>query len=126
MIVYGDILFVENFITGSVLLYLTAVIFRVDLHRKKRLLRFVCGSMMCGGIAFVLFLPVGMPWNIALEGAFAVLVCLVVFGRRGVLLRAAAFAALTCFLGGMTMALLLAFGHTGMYAPGGILSLIHI
>lgn len=68
MIVYGDILFVENFITGSVLLYLTAVIFRVDLHRKKRLLRFVCGSMMCGGIAFVLFLPVGMPWNIALEG----------------------------------------------------------
>ena len=26
MIVYGDILFVENFITGSVLLYLTAVI----------------------------------------------------------------------------------------------------
>ena len=120
MIVYGDILFVENFITGSVLLYLTAVIFRVDLHRKKRLLRFVCGSMMCGGIAFVLFLPVGMPWNIALEGAFAVLVCLVVFGRRGVLLRAAAFAALTCFLGGMTMALLLAFGHTGMYAPGGI------
>ena len=30
------------------------------------------------------------------------------------------FAALTCFLGGMTMALLLAFGHTGMYAPGGI------
>ena len=95
MIVYGDILFVENFITGSVLLYLTAVIFRVDLHRKKRLLRFVCGSMMCGGIAFVLFLPVGMPWNIALEGVFAVLVCLVVFGRRGVLLRAAAFAALT-------------------------------
>lgn len=89
MIVYGDILFVENFITGSVLLYLTAVIFRVDLHRKKRLLRFVCGSMMCGGIAFMLFLPVGMPWNIALEGAFAVLVCLVVFGRRGVLLRAA-------------------------------------
>lgn len=120
MIVYGDILFVENFITGSVLLYLTAVIFRVDLHRKKRLLRFVCGSMMCGGIAFVLFLPVGMPWNIALEGVFAVLVCLVVFGRRGVLMRAAAFAALTCFLGGMTMALLLAFGHTGMYAPGGI------
>ena len=114
MIVYGDILFVENFITGSVLLYLTAVIFRVDLHRKKRLLRFVCGSMMCGGIAFMLFLPVGMPWNIALEGAFAVLVCLVVFGRRGVLLRAATFAALTCFLGGMTMALLLAFGLMGV------------
>ena len=99
MIVYGDILFVENFITGSVLLYLTAVIFRVDLHRKKRLLRFVCGSMMCGGIAFVLFLPVGMPWNIALEGAFAVLVCLV-GGAMGIALSMMIAFALQLFLPG--------------------------
>lgn len=120
MIVYGDILFVENFITGGVLLYLTAVIFRVDLHERSRMLRLTAGAVLCGGFAFVIFLPVKAPWNILMEGAFAVLVCLVVFGYRRMAVRVVAFTLLTCFLGGVTMALLLAFGHTGMYAPGGI------
>ena len=120
MIVYGDILFLENFITGGVLLYLTAVIFRVDFHRRSRMLRMTAGSVLCGGFSFVIFLPVRTPWNILLEGGFAALVCLVVFGRRRLAVRAATFTLMTCFLGGVTMALLLAFGHTGMYAPGGI------
>ena len=120
MIVYGDVLFVENFITGGVLLYLTAVVFRVDLHEGSRMLRLVLGSTLCGGFSLVIFLPVRMPWNILMEAGFAVLVCLVVLGRRRLAVRAAAFTLLTCFLGGITMALLLAFGHTGMYAPGGI------
>ena len=120
MIVYGDILFLENFITGGVLLYLTAVIFRVDLHAWSRMIRLTAGAVLCGGFSFVIFLPVRTPWNILMEGAFAVMVCLVVFGCRRLAVRAAVFTLLTCFLGGVTMALLLAFGHTGMYAPGGI------
>lgn len=120
MVIYGDILFLENFITGGVLLYLTAVIFRVDLHDHRRVFRMILGSALCGGFSFVIFLSVRTPWNILMEAGFAVLVCLVVFGRRRLMMRAAAFTLLTCFLGGVTMGLLLAFGHTGMYAPGGI------
>lgn len=120
MVVYGEVLFLENLITGSVLLYMTALLFRIELRSRKGILRLLGGSILCGMFAFVLFLPVQMPWNILLECGFAALVCLVVFGRQKLLMRAAAFAAMTCFLGGMTMALLLAFGHTGMYAPGGI------
>ena len=49
MIVYGDILFLENFITGGVLLYLTAVIFRVDLHAWSRMIRLTAGLCCAAG-----------------------------------------------------------------------------
>lgn len=120
VIVYGEILFLENLITGGVILYLTAVIVRSSLLSRAGLLRLVFGSVLCGAFSFLLFVPVPAPGGIAAEGGFAVFVCLVVFGRRRLFLRAVVFVTLSCLLGGMTMALLLAFGHTGWYVPGGI------
>ena len=68
----------------------------------------------------MLFLPVGVPLEYCFgRGVCGAGVSVVVFGRRGVHADGRRpYAALTCFLGGMTMALLLAFGHTGMYAAG--------
>ena len=120
MIVYGDILFLENFITGGVLLYLTAVIFRWICMRGAGLSGFARRGCAVRRVFLRDFFAGEDSWNILMEGAFAVMVCLVVFGCRRLAVRAAVFTLLTCFLGGVTMALLLAFGHTGMYAPGGI------
>lgn len=87
MIVYGELLFLENAVIGGVLLYVTAEIYG-GFGVQRGAWRFLAGSVMCGLFSLAIFLPppilfgisLRVPVMMTLEAAFAVVVCAVVFG----------------------------------------------
>ena len=135
MIVYGDLLFIENMIIGGVLLYLTGEICgwrnerqgrRRDMHKNpfgRRHLKLIAGSIMCGGFSLVIFWQPPIPAYakgaclLLMEVIFAAAVCTVVFGKWR---RAVVFILVTYFMGGMVMGLLLITKQQGMYTAAGI------
>lgn len=120
MIVYGEILLAENIVIGGVLLWLTGQIYGVDFRSWRGKGRLAAGSVLCGLFAMVIFLPVGMPVTLLMEAGFAFLVCFIVFGREKLWQKAVVFLLVTYFMGGVTMALLLATGNSGIYTASGI------
>ena len=107
MVVYAEDLFLENFITGLILLYLTA---RMTMLRNEALppfWRILLGGILCGCSGFFLFLPVNYGAALLLRGIAAFSVCLTVFGGRSVLKRTAFFLFISFFSGGMAMAFFL-------------------
>ena len=133
MIIYGDLLFIENMIIGGVLLYLTGEIcgFRSRDKAKTRQtekfgeqhIRLLIGSIMCGGFSLVIFWQPHIPAYakgaslLLMEVAFAAAVCTVVFGKWR---KAAVFILVTYFMGGIVMGLLLITKQQGMYTAAGI------
>lgn len=120
MVVYGEMLVVENIITGSVLLYITGAVFDTGFETVSKKLRFAVGSMMCGLFSMIIFYPLNLAFTIFAEMAFALTVCCVVFGSKGLYRKAAVFVLATYFMGGITMGLLLATGNTGIYTVSGV------
>ncbi|MDO4544868.1 MAG: sigma-E processing peptidase SpoIIGA [Bacillota bacterium] len=120
MVVYGDILFAENFIIGMVILYITARITGERITGAIRKLRLVAGGIMCGLFSLVIFLPVRMPVVLLMELAFAMAVCLVLFGKKTLWKKALIFILVTYCMGGITMALLLLTHNPGIYTATGI------
>lgn len=121
MIVYGELLFAENWIIGSVLLYLTGTVHGIEMIMPGKRLRLLAGSALCGMFSLVIFLPVRMPMTMLLEAGFAVAVCAVTFGGgRDVWKKALTFLLITYFMGGMTMGLLLLTQNEGFYTAVGI------
>lgn len=120
MIVYGEVLFTENFIIGSVLLYITAEIFRVTFCTWKDRGRLALGGIMCGIFSLEIFLPIPMPATVISEIAFAFAACLVVLGRERLWQKALVMILVTYFMGGLTMGLLLATHNPGIYTASGI------
>ena len=143
MIVYGELLFIENMIIGGVLLYLTGEIcghnvrrnFESDRYLRK--LRLAAGSMMCGAFSLVIFLDAKAPFMLLMEVVFAACVCTVVFGckthgdkrkhlpYRPLNLRlpwqhAIAFILITYFMGGIVMGILLVTKKQGIHTAAGI------
>lgn len=130
MIVYGELLFIENMIIGGALLHLTGEI----CHAKIRRLGLLIGSLMCGTFSLVVFLDLGklgtakMPVMLLMEVTFAVIVCAVVFScfksrcifSRNAYRYAIVFILITYFMGGITMALLLLTKQQGIYTVVGI------
>ena len=117
MTVYGEVLFVENFITGWVILTLTGKL--RGLHIKNR--RTAAGAAMCGLYAFVLFVP--LHWLAALAGKllFSVAVVLIVFGRmtwRSVFKTTATFYVTSFLMGGVTIAMMYLLKIPGMTGNG--------
>lgn len=120
MIVYGDFLFIENFMIGVVLLYITSEIFNISLSSNVSRLRVVTGGILCGIFSMTVFLPVRMPITVLLEILFALCVCLVVFGHKKLWHKALVFILVTYFMGGLTMGLLFVTKNQGIYAASGI------
>ena len=143
MIVYGELLFIENMIIGGVLLYLTGEICghnRQKCYENSRHLgrfRFAAGSMMCGAFSLVIFLDAKAPIMLLMEVVFAICVCTVVFGcrrRSGKSERlpdkllnlklpwqqVAAFILITYFMGGIVMGILLVTKKQGIHTAAGI------
>ncbi len=142
MIVYGELLFIENMIIGGVLLYLTGEICgrRNDcgegsyashqLHAYKW--RLQAGSIMCGLFSLVIFLDAKVPLMMLMEVVFAACVCTVVFGCKGCgdgkkasplrlpWRQAVVFILVTYFVGGITMGLLLVTRQPGIHTAVGI------
>lgn len=126
MIVYGELLFIENAVIGAVLLYLTGDICGATFGGKVAKLRLLAGSLMCGIFSLVIFIGAKDWVMVLMELIFAVAVCSVVFGCQGrhfiTLLRTftVAFILVTYFLGGITMGLLLLAQQQGIYTAAGI------
>lgn len=129
MIIYGEFLFLENAVSGAVILMLTGRLCGYRIKRGKRgsgkvsPLIMTVGSIMCGVYAFVLF--VNLHWAVALAGklAFSAIVVLTVFrpattksfGRAVI-----AFYAVSFLMGGITIAVMYMTGTPGMSANGSL------
>lgn len=113
MVIYGEYLFIENFITGLIILYFTKKISGLDC----RTWILVVGAILCGAYSFIIFLQLEGPIALAVKLAFAILVTTLVF-RRETLRTALIFLAVSFLLGGATMALLLTFDLPGITAGG--------
>ena len=106
MIIYGEYLFAENFITGALLLLLTAWAFGTRISK----LRIVCGALLCGAAGFLIFLPISGLAAVLLRLAICAGVCALGLGAKGfrqLLRQAGLFLAMTFLSGGGAMALLL-------------------
>ncbi|MBR0599461.1 sigma-E processing peptidase SpoIIGA [Sinanaerobacter chloroacetimidivorans] len=114
MVIYAEYLFTENFITGGIILLLTAKI--TGFHLKKSLM--VLGSALCGIYAFILFWDTLNPWiAILFKIAFsAVLVKLVypVKGMRQFLRTLLIFYLVSFAMGGITIGAVYFMGLSGI------------
>lgn len=120
MVVYGEMLILENIITGSVLLYITGEVFGTGFDTFFKKLRLAAGGILCGAFSLVIFCPVKMPLTVFMEAIFALFVCLIVFGKKGWYKKTVVFILATYFMGGITMGLLLVSGNTGIYTVSGV------
>lgn len=106
MTIYGEYLFAENFITGALLLLLTAWAFGTGISK----LRIVCAATLCGAAGFLIFLPLSGLAAVLLRLAICLAVCTLGLGAknlRSLLRQAGLFLAMTFLSGGGAMALLL-------------------
>lgn len=125
MIVYGELLFIENMIIGCVLLYLTGEICGQNRWRSLKSsclskFRLAFGSIMCGLFSLVIFLGAKAPLMMLMEAAFAVVVCAVVFGKQKPWRQAVVFMLVTYFMGGIVMGILLVTQQQGIHTAAGI------
>ena len=81
MIVYGEMLVVENAIIGAVLLYITGRICGVSDGVRFRRARFAAGSLICGFFSLSIFLVAGSLMLITMDLFFFIVVCALTFGR---------------------------------------------
>ena len=110
MVVYAEYLFLENFITGLVLLYFTARLTKAagePAVSESGLARLLAGGVLCGLAGFFLFLPAGTVPAVLLRVAAAMLICLVSFSRQNILKRSLLFLLLSFLSGGAAMAFFL-------------------
>ena len=112
MIVYAEYLFLENFITGLLLLLFTSRLaggsgnYADDGHTAK-LPRFIFGAVLSGFSAFILFLPLSPAGAYLIRGMCAFAICRIGLGRPAVLKKTLIFLILSFLTGGAAMALFL-------------------
>lgn len=119
MVIYGEYLFLENFLTGLVITYFTGRIAGLSVGRLRLLL---CG-LLCGAFAFFLFAPVPGAAAGAVKPLFALGAAAAAFGWRGLrqtALLAGLFLIVTVFYGGTAVALLSFFGWQGIAGGAGV------
>lgn len=105
MVIYLEYLFLENFLTGGLLLFLTARLAGDSVGR----LRLFLGGILSGAGGLAVFLPASGLTGIIMRMAAAVLICGAAFGEKPFkpvkfLKRTALFLALTFLSGGAAMA----------------------
>lgn len=110
MEVYGEYLFMENFLMGLLILHLAGKIAGLVTSKK----RLVAGGILCGLFSFILFVPnLGMGVGTLVKLLFSALLAWVVFHKK--ILRAMVLIYLvSAFMGGMTILLLYLTRISGM------------
>ena len=103
MVIYGEYLFAENFLTGIILLLLTAHI----AGGKIKKLRLLAAGVVCGMAGFTIFLAVSGVKAIIIRMIIAFAVSGIFFGREGLLKKTIILLSLTFLSGGAAMAFLL-------------------
>ena len=102
MIIFGEILFLENALTGGILLILTGKLCGVSCSRG----RLVVGSILCGMYSFTLFqgeIPILLSIMEIL--LFSMLLIRICFGVQRLVLSVLVFFSVSFLMGGMTMGL---------------------
>lgn len=107
VVIYGEYLFAENFITGGILLFFTGKLLKCNIFK----IRLVIGAAVCGIAGFVIFLPispaVGVLVRIGIAGAAVLSGLGSVKSPKALLVKTSIFMALTFVSGGIVMALML-------------------
>lgn len=119
MTVYSEYLFLENFITGLIILILTG---RLCSRRPNRL-RVILGAAMCGAYSFTLFVPMVWPAAFAGKLIFSLAVILAVFGygeKRRFGKTVAVFYIVSFLMGGITVGIMYAAKVPGLSANGSV------
>jgi stage II sporulation protein GA (sporulation sigma-E factor processing peptidase) len=101
MIIYAEYLFLENFITGLLLLYFTSRITTSKLPAVKRIL---AGGILCGISSFLIFLPMGGAVAIILRCTIAWFIISVTLGLSDSLRKSGVFMILSFLSGSMVLA----------------------
>ena len=107
MIVYAEYLFLENFITGLMLLFFTWKMIRKTGECAPSWKRMLYGALLCGGSGFLLFLNCGTAGAVAMKILSAGAVCIVTFGRQRLLKKIFLFLSVSFLSGGIAMAVFL-------------------
>lgn len=115
MVIYGEYLFIENFIVGLLLLILTAKL--TGKTAKKS--RIIIGSVICGLSGFLIFVPLEGVMSGVVRLLAAAVCTVTVFGKRQWIRTTMLFMILTFLTGGAVVALLLwkqqpAISHQGI------------
>ena len=119
MVLYGEYLFLENALTGAVILFFTSRI----LQKQIGIWRYVICSMLCGAYAFVLFTSLHGWLSFFLKILFSMVIAWLGLGNTpfgNLVRRAATFLVVTVVYGGIAMALISSFGWTGITAVSGV------
>lgn len=118
MTVYGDLLFLINFSMDFLCFYISSML----LHQRLPLAR-ACAASALGGIyaVAVLFLRVGKGTSLLIDVGCCLLICTVVFCRRGTgmgaLLKATAiYFFVSMLLGGVMTGLFSLFNRSGLFS----------
>ncbi|MBR5228829.1 MAG: sigma-E processing peptidase SpoIIGA [Firmicutes bacterium] len=117
MTVYGEYLFLENFVAGYGIIRLTALL----CGRRPGRARLVSGALLCGIFAFVLLLNLSRVVALGIEVLFAVVLMMLVFGPCGgaaVARLAAVFFAVSFIIGGAAVAFIYWTGVRGIVSNG--------
>ena len=117
MDVYGEYLFIENFIAGYGIIRLTALM----CGRKPSCARVAVGASLCGAFAFILFINMPRILEFAAGMIFSAILVFTVFSpkhiKNGVKL-AAVFYIMSFVMGGAAIAFIFASGCLGAVSNG--------
>ena len=119
MVIYGEYLFLENFIAGVLLLLVTAKISGQSPTGR----RLAAGGVICGIAGFSIFINLGSPGGIAFRFFVAGVAVLIGLGAKNLkdfMKKTLAFLAFTFLSGGLIMGLLLWFQRPALYGNGAI------
>lgn len=119
MIIYGEYLFLENLITGMIILFFTGKILGEKLNWISLLFCGIC----CGLYAFILFMEISGLISLLGKVLFSMVIAALAF-RRTSLWRTVqggfVFLAVTVLYGGFAIAILTSFGWVGVTAAAGV------
>ncbi|MBQ8590621.1 MAG: sigma-E processing peptidase SpoIIGA [Firmicutes bacterium] len=127
MVVYGEILFLENAVTGGLILWLTGILCGRRIRKKK-----LCfGSILCGLYAFTLFQgEIGIFCSFAQKLIFSMILTRICFGATRLILAWILFYIISFFMGGATLGMAALFSIPSMALNGSIymneLSFVHL
>lgn len=116
MIIYGEYLFLENCVTGWLMILLTAKLTGCRPARWRQL----AGSLLGGACSFIMFAGISGCLSVSARAAVCLMITAVTFGRKDIMRRTLLLLALTFLSGGAAMAFLL-WQQTPALSAGGAL-----
>lgn len=119
MTIYGEYLFLENAVSGAVILYLTEKL----CGYRRSAVWLTIGSILCGVYSFIIFVPMNGFLSLVTKLGFSAALVLLVFRpstRLGLVKTGITFYIVSFLMGGTTVALMYLTGMQGLSANGSV------